>query len=40
MSYLAITVLGFTFSGTVAAIILAVVVVVIVGAWYLMTRRR
>jgi hypothetical protein len=39
MELLAITLLGFTFSGTLALIVGIVVVVVVVGAWLLLARR-
>lgn len=37
---LAITLLGYTFSGREAAIVGLVVVVVIVAIWWFLTRRR
>jgi hypothetical protein len=40
MAFVAVTVFGFKFSGTVGLIAVAVVVVVIVGVWYLATHRR
>ena len=39
MELLAITLLGFTFSGTLALVVGIVVVVVVVGAWLLLSRR-
>jgi len=40
VAFVAVTVLGLKFSGTVGLIAVAVVVVVIVGVWYLATHRR
>jgi hypothetical protein len=37
---LAVTVLGFTFSGTLALVIAIVVVVLALGAWYFFLRPR
>ncbi len=39
-SFLAITLLGFTFSGTLALGVVVVIVVVVGLAWFLTTRRR
>jgi hypothetical protein len=40
MDALAITLLGFTFSGTLVLEVLVVVVVVVGVVWFAMTRRR
>jgi hypothetical protein len=40
LSFLAVTLFGFTFSGTTALIVVVVVVVVVAGVWYLGTHRR
>jgi hypothetical protein len=40
LSFLAVTLFGFTFSGTMALIVVVVVVVVVAGVWYLATHRR
>jgi hypothetical protein len=40
LSVLAVTLFGFTFSGTMALIVVVVVVVVVAGVWYLATHRR
>ena len=37
---LAVTILGFTFSGTQALLVAIVVVALAAGAWYLLLRRR
>lgn len=37
---LAVTLLGFTFSGTQAAIVAVVAVVLLAAAWYLLVRPR
>jgi hypothetical protein len=40
MSFLGITLLGFTFSGTLALVVVVIVVVAIGVVWYLATQRR
>jgi hypothetical protein len=40
MDALAITIAGFTFSGTLALVVAIIVVVVVLGGWYLMTQRH
>jgi hypothetical protein len=40
MNLLAVTILGITFSGTLALEVAVVVVVVVVLAWFLMSRLR
>ncbi len=40
VSVLAITLLGFTFSGREALIVAVVVVIVVVAGWFLLMRRR
>ena len=40
MSFLAVTLLGFKFSGTTAIIAVVIVAVVIGVVWYLATQRR
>ena len=40
MDLLAVTVLGISFSRTIALGVVVVVVVVVVAAWFLMRRRR
>lgn len=40
MSFLAVTLFGLKFSGTMALIAVVVVAVVVVGVWYLATHRR
>jgi hypothetical protein len=40
LSFLAVTLFGFTFSGTMALIVVVVVLVVVAGVWYLATHRR
>jgi hypothetical protein len=40
LSFLAVTILGLKFSGTVALVAVVVVAVVVVGVWYLGTHRR
>jgi hypothetical protein len=37
---LAVTILGFKFSGTEALFVAAVVLVVVVGGWFVLSRRR
>lgn len=40
MSFLAVTLLGFTFSGTLALVAVVVVVIAIGVVWYLARQRR
>jgi hypothetical protein len=40
LSFLAVTLLGFKFSGTIAIVAVVIVVVVIGVVWYLATQRR